>query len=229
MPMTRPTSGTATVARITLRECLGSTGMLLTIALVVIMGIAVTVTAPLWQGGSGAILLAVMAPLATMLIVLMSFVTGPLARDLANGTTVTLIASAVTAPQIISGTSAALSILALPPALLTALGVFATTGTWSMTTVAMWTATLVFSPVTAVAFSTMSIAVALWKGTDAALIAPWGVTMAVGAALVLLVTLGGTEPQGWGTAAVAAVAAVSVTLAAIAALQQSTRELRTVS
>ena len=92
----------------------------------------------------------------------------------------------------------------------------------------MWIATLALSPLVAVALSTLSIAVALWKGTDAALIAPWGVTMAVGTALVLLVALGDMEPEGWGTAAVVAVAAVCVTLAAIAALQQSARELPTV-
>lgn len=226
--MTRRTAGTATIARITLRECAGSTGMLLTIALVFATGIAVSATAPFWLDGSGAVLIAVTAPLASTLIVLMSFVTGPLSRDLANGTTATLIASAVTGPQIIGGTAVALAVLALPPALLTALGVFATTGAWTMTTVAVWIATLALSPLVAVALSTLSIAVALWKGTDAALIAPWGVTMAVGTALVLLVALGDMEPEGWGTAAVVAVAAVCVTLAAIAALQQSARELPTV-
>lgn len=225
MSMTGHTSGTTTILRITLRECLGSTGMLLTMALVVVTGIAVSLSAPWWLDGSGAMLVAVMAPLVSTLVVLMSFVTGPLSRDLANGTTVTLIASAVTAPQIVAGTAAALATLALPPALLTTLGVFATTGTWTETSVALWITTLVFSPVTAIALSTVSVAVALWKGTDAALIAPWGVTMVVGAALVLLVALGDTEPTSWGTAAVIAVAALSVTLAAIAALAQTAREL----
>lgn len=225
--MTRQAGGTAAIARITLRECVGSPGMLLTIALIVVAGIAVSVTAPLWLDGSGAILLAVMAPLVCTLVVLMSFVTGPLSRDLANGTTMSLLASPVTVPQILTGTAAALALLALPPALLTVLGVFAMTGAWTMTTAAMWIATLVCSPLAAVALSTVSVAVALWKGTDAALIAPWAVTLGIGAALVLLIALGDMEPQGWGTAAVVAVAAVSVTLAAIAALQQSAREFPT--
>lgn len=225
MPMIKR-SGTTTVARITLKECAGSNGMLLTLALVIVTGITVSATAPLWLDPSGAVLVALIAPLASTLIVLMSFVTGPFSRDLSNGTTVALMASAVTGPQVVVGTASALAALALPPALLTVLGVFATTGAWSMASFPVWIGTLLLSPLTAAALSALTIAIALWKGTDAALIAPWGVTMVVGATLVLLVALGDTRPEGWGAAAVVAVAAVSVTLAAVAAVQQSARELR---
>lgn len=228
MPVTAP-SRIAQVMRLTLLECFGSTGMLTTLALLVATMIAGPVTAPFWLDGAGPGLAAAAATLVSTLVVLMSFTVGPLSRDFANGTTMVLVASAVTPAQIIIGTAAALELLALPPALLAAVGMLATTGAWATLTIPIVVTAVLLSPLTAAALAILSIALALWKGSDTALIAPWTVIMSVGATLVFLVTLNDMDPLGWGTAAVFGVAAICTTLLSIAIVQTTARSVLTAS
>lgn len=216
-------SRAALVMRLTLLECLGSAGMRTTLVLLITAMIAGPVTAPLWLDPANVGLVAVAATLVSTLIVLMSFIVGPLSRDLANGTTMTLVASAVTPTQIILGTAAALEALALPPALVAAAGMFTTTTAWTTLTIPVAVTAIVLSPLTALALAVLSIALALWKGTDTALIAPWAVIMIAGATLVFLIALNDMNPLGWGTATVIGIAAICTILLSVAIVQTTDR------
>lgn len=223
MPMT-PRRNTVravrAVTRIVLHECLGSPGMRLTVILLLVAGIAAAILAPLWLDPAGAVLAAALAPQIAALVILMSFVTGPMARDLAAGTTLALRVTAVTTRQIAHGTAAALTIVTLPIALLTAGIALASTGSWP--SLPGWLAIVLLSPALAATLILITVAIALRGALDQALIVPWIATMLVGTTIVLLAALADMPADGWGTATIIAVAAVCGGLAVIAVLPANT-------
>lgn len=225
MPLTTRRA-TLAVARLTWRECLGSPGMRLTLGLLLAAAVSLVASSPWWATGGLAPLAAALAAPAFLLVVLMSFSTGPLSRDLANGTATSLVVSAVDGRQIVTGTALALSSLAVALGLATAAGVLAVLGTWAALPLAAWLTVVVLGPLVAYALATLTAALAYWRGTDVAMVAPWATTLLLGAALGLLALLAGMDPLGWGPAALLAVTASCLALGTLAALQPAARTVQ---
>ncbi len=218
--------GVKTVARTVLAECWRSPGMRTVLVVLLATSVGGVGVLVLYPGKPAAALTALLAMLICMLLLLMSFVTGPLTRDLANGTTQTLLASALRGDQIILGYAVAMSVLATVPGYIIAIGAMAVTNQWDVLGLL---SALVVAPALSFAVAVLTFAAALWKGTDVALVAPWVVTLSVGGAFTLMATLGDIPVFGWQISAVFAVMLLFVGLLATAATVATTKHSSTVA
>lgn len=194
--------------------------------LVSILVLIASGTARLWATEDSATIIVLLAPLIVTLFLLMSYVSGPLTRDMASGTTLTLRASAVSTSAVVLGISAALILIAALPTLVLMVGTIMISGVYTHICVPFILTALIAAPLTAISCTTVTIGMALWRGANMALVVPWITTMLLGATLLVLSMLAEMPTTSVGSLAIVWAVSLTMALLAVATLTALPAQLR---
>lgn len=164
------------------------------------------------DGGTEVDVLVAVVGLVPPLLLTLAYVGGPMTRDLANGTVAAVLATAVRPRELVRGASGAVLEASIPLALAVPVALMLVGG--GVPGLPLVLSGLVLTPLSAAGIVTLTVALALARGVEAAMVPAWLLSLVVLMGVPVGALLDVLDVTGWPYLLLGAVGAACVWLAA---------------